>query len=62
MGEEYDFFADPRNDAFTYNDLGSSPSNSQILSDINYDHWRNLVRQVRIYGPDSKSGWFGCFA
>jgi hypothetical protein len=37
MGEEYDFFADPRNDAFTYNDLGSSPSNSQILSDINYD-------------------------
>ena len=36
MGEEYDFFADPRNDAFTYNDLGSSPSNSQILSDINY--------------------------
>jgi hypothetical protein len=37
MGEEYDFFADPRNDAFAYNDLGSSPSNSQILSDINYD-------------------------
>jgi len=37
MGEEYDFFADPRNDAFTYNDLGSSPSNSQILSDINYN-------------------------
>ena len=36
MGEEYDFFADPRNDAFAYNDLGSSPSNSQILSDINY--------------------------
>jgi len=36
MGEEYDFFADPRNNAFTYNDLGSSPSNSQILSDINY--------------------------
>ena len=37
MGEEYDFFADPRNDAFAYNDLGASPSNSQILSDINYD-------------------------
>jgi hypothetical protein len=37
MGEEYDFFADPRNNAFTYNDLGSSPSNSQILSDINYN-------------------------
>ena len=37
MGDEYDFFADPRNNAFTYNDLGSSPSNSQILSDINYD-------------------------
>jgi len=36
MGEEYDFFADPRNDAFAYNDLGASPSNSQILSDINY--------------------------
>ena len=36
MGEEYDFFADPRNDAFAYKDLGSSPSNSQILSDINY--------------------------
>jgi hypothetical protein len=36
MGDEYDFFADPRNNAFTYNDLGSSPSNSQILSDINY--------------------------
>jgi len=37
MGEEYDFFADPRNDAFTYNDLGASPSNSDILSSINYD-------------------------
>jgi hypothetical protein len=37
MGEEYDFFADPRNDAFAYNDLGASPSNSQILSDINYN-------------------------
>jgi len=36
MGDEYDFFADPRNDAFAYNDLGPSPSNSQILSDINY--------------------------
>jgi hypothetical protein len=37
MGEEYDFFADPRNDAFAYNDLGSSPSNADILSSINYD-------------------------
>jgi hypothetical protein len=37
MGEEYDFFADPRNDAFAYNDLGASPSNSDILSSINYD-------------------------
>lgn len=37
MGEEYDFFADPRNDAFAYNDLGASPSNADILSSINYD-------------------------
>jgi hypothetical protein len=37
MGDEYDFFADPRNDAFAYNDLGASPSNADILSQINYD-------------------------
>jgi hypothetical protein len=35
--EGYDFFADPRNDPYKYNDLGPSPSNSEILSDINYD-------------------------
>jgi len=35
--EGYDFFADPRNDPYRYNDLGPSPSNSEILSDINYD-------------------------
>jgi hypothetical protein len=33
----YDFFADPRNDPYKYNDLGPSPSNSEILTDINYD-------------------------
>jgi hypothetical protein len=33
----YDFFADPRNDPFYHNDLGPSPSNADILSDINYD-------------------------
>lgn len=37
MGDDYDFFADPRNDAFTYNDLGSSPSNADILSQISYN-------------------------
>jgi len=36
MDDDYDFFADPRNDAFYYNDLGASPSNADILSDINY--------------------------
>jgi hypothetical protein len=35
--EGYDFFADPRNDPYKYNDLGPSPSNSEILTDINYD-------------------------
>jgi hypothetical protein len=37
MDDDYDFFADPRNDAFYYNDLGTSPSNSDILSSISYD-------------------------
>lgn len=32
-----EFLDDPRNNAFTYNDLGSSPSNADILSSINYD-------------------------
>jgi len=32
-----EFLDDPRNNAFTYNDLGASPSNSDILSSINYD-------------------------
>lgn len=32
-----EFLDDPRNNAFTYNDLGFSPSNSDILSSINYD-------------------------
>jgi hypothetical protein len=36
MGDDYDFFADPRNDPFYYNDLGASPSNADILSNINY--------------------------
>jgi len=36
MDDDYDFFADPRNDAFYYNDLGTSPSNADILSSINY--------------------------
>ena len=36
MGDDYDFFADPRNDPFYYNDLGTSPSNADILSSINY--------------------------
>ena len=31
-----EFLNDPRNNAFTYNDLGSSPSNADILSSINY--------------------------
>ena len=31
-----EFLDDPRNNAFTYNDLGSSPSNADILSSINY--------------------------
>ena len=35
--EGYDFFADPRNDPYKYKDLGPSPSNSEILTDINYD-------------------------
>jgi hypothetical protein len=37
MGDDYDFFADPRNDPFYYNDLGTSPSNADILSSISYD-------------------------
>jgi hypothetical protein len=37
MGDDYDFFADPRNDPFYYNDLGASPSNADILSSISYD-------------------------
>lgn len=32
-----EFLDDPRNNAFTYNDLGPSPSNADILSSINYD-------------------------
>ena len=32
-----EFLDDPRNNAFTYNDLGSLPSNADILSSINYD-------------------------
>jgi hypothetical protein len=32
-----EFLDDPRNNAFTFNDLGASPSNSDILSSINYD-------------------------
>jgi hypothetical protein len=44
---DYDFFADPRNDPFYHNDLGTSPSNSQILSDINYDPGNpNLLRTI----------------
>ena len=37
MDDDYDFFADPRNDAFYYNDLGTSPSNADILSSISYN-------------------------
>jgi hypothetical protein len=32
-----EFLDDPRNNAFTFNDLGASPSNADILSSINYD-------------------------
>ena len=32
-----EFLDDPRNNAFTYNDLGPSLSNADILSSINYD-------------------------
>lgn len=35
--EGYDFFADTRNDPFYYKDSSPSPSNSDILKDINYE-------------------------
>ena len=35
--EGYDFFADPRNDPFYYTDSSPSPSNEEILANINYE-------------------------